>query len=194
MKRILSLVVLVLLPACAHIGLGTSQRDRSAVWSEAHQAFELGEFARATALFEELSERHPDSLEGRESLFYLGVLHLDPRNPNWASLPAEVSLVRYLGLDETLPGTIQRRPEGRTLLQLAQQLNMPPQARVPGLQPEVVTREVQGPRVVVPAQESRALAAEVDRLRAQLAERDATIRQQREELERIRRTLTRPAQ
>jgi hypothetical protein len=194
MKRTLSLVILLLLPACAHLGLGTSQRDRSEAWTEAHQAFELGEFARATALFEELSERHPDSLEGRESLFYLGVLHLDPRNPNWASLPAETSLARYLGLDESSPGTIHRRPEGRTLLQLAQQLNMPPQARVPGLQPEVVTREIEGPRVVVPAQESRALAAEVERLRAQLAERDATIRQQREELERIRRTLTRPAQ
>jgi hypothetical protein len=194
MKRIVSLVILVLLPACAHVGLGTPQHDRSAVWTEAHHAFELGEFARATALFEELSERHPDSLEGRESLFYLGVLHLDPRNPNWASLPAEQALARYLGVDEAHPGTIHRRPEGRTLLQLAQQLNMPPQARVPGLQPEVVTREVQGPRVVVPAQESRALAAEVERLRAQVAERDATIRQQREELERIRRTLTRPAQ
>jgi hypothetical protein len=69
-----------------------------------------------------------------------------------------------------------------------------PARRVPGLQPEVVTREVEGPRVVVPAQESRALAAEVERLRAQVAERDATIRQQREELERIRRTLTRPVQ
>jgi hypothetical protein len=194
MKRIHSLLVLVLLPACAHLGLSSDQRDRSRTWSAAHDAFAEGNYSRATALFQELSARYPDTLEGRESLFYVGTVHLDPRNPGWDSRPAETALTDYLRFDSISPGSIHRRPEGETLLQLARQLNMPARERVPGLQPEVVTREVEVPRVVVSAQESRALAAEAERLRTQVAERDATIRQLREELERIRRTLTRPTQ
>src|SRR5690606_10279469 len=97
------------------------------------------------------------------------------------------NLSLYLEGDSAYLATLHRRPEAVTLLQLARQLNMPAEERVPGLQPEtrVVTE-----RVVVPARESRALAAEVDRLRRLLAERDATIQQQKEELERIRKTLT----
>jgi len=216
MKRIFFLAFAVVLPACAHLGLDTGHRERTTTWIEAHNAFSNEDFTRASALFTELAERHPNTLEGRESLFYLGTMRLDPRNPAWDPRPAEAALVRYLAADSLEVGTTQRRPEGQTLLQLAQQLNMPPRDRVPGLQPEVVTREVevqvprvvvtaqesralsaeevQVPRVVVTAQESRALSAEVERLRGQVAERDATIRQQREELERIRRTLGRPQQ
>jgi hypothetical protein len=194
MKRISSLLLLVLLPACAHLGLGGEQRARSNTWIEAHEAMDAENFPRATSLFRQLTERHPTTTEGRESLFYLGTVHLDPRNPGWDSREAERALSDYLAADSIQPGTVHRRPEGATLLQLARQLNMPATERVPGLQPEVVTREVEVPRVIVSAQESRALASEVERLRAQVAERDATIRQQREELERIRRTLTRPAQ
>lgn len=194
MMRTISLLLLLLVPACAHLGLGTEMRERSSVWYEAHNAFSSGDYSRATVLFSDLAARYPDTEEGRESLFFLGTVHLDPRNPAWDSQPAETALVRYLEAESLNPGSIHRRPEGETLLHLAQQLNMPGRERVPGLQPEVVTREVQVPRVVVPAVESRALADEVQRLRALLAERDSTIRQQREELERIRRTLTRPAQ
>jgi hypothetical protein len=196
MKRIFFAAVFFVLPACAHLGLDTGQRDRTTTWIEAHNAFSNEDFSRASALFSELAERHPNTLEGRESLFYLGTMRLDPRNPEWDPQPAETALARYLAADTLEAGTAQRRPEGQTLLQLAQQLNMPARDRVPGLQPEVVTREVevQVPRVVVTAQESRALSAEVERLRGQVAERDATIRQQREELERIRRTLARPPQ
>ncbi|CAN5841339.1 hypothetical protein BH23GEM6_BH23GEM6_09610 [soil metagenome] len=198
MKLIFLVAFFVVLPACAHLGLVTGQRDRTASWIEAHNAFSNEDFARASALFSELAERHPNTLEGRESLFYLGTMRLDPRNPHWDPQPAEAALARYLASDTMQVGAAQRRPEGQTLLQLAQQLNMAPRDRVPGLQPEVVTREVevqvQVPRVVVTAQESRALSAEVERLRGQVAERDATIRQQREELERIRRTLARPPQ
>jgi hypothetical protein len=194
MKRFVVLLLL-LLPACAHLGLDSDRRDRNDIWVEAHNAFSDGDFGRATALFGELADRFPGTVEGRESLFYLGTLHLDPRNPEWNSEPAETALTRYLEADSVRPGSIHRRPEGGTLLQLARQLNMPGRDRVPGLQPEVVVApEEQQPRVVVSGQESRALAAEVERLRGQIAERDSTIRQQREELERIRRTLTRPAQ
>lgn len=194
MKRILSLLLIVGLPACSHLPLGGSS-GATGLWKQAHEAFAQQDFERASALFTDLAENHPRTLEGRESLFYLGSLRLDPRNPAWDPQPAESALARYLALETEHDATIHRRPEGTVLLGLAQQLNMPPSDRVPGLQPEVVTREVTVPRrVVVPAQESRALAAEVERLRGQLAERDATIRQQREELERIRRTLTRPTQ
>jgi len=195
MKRTFSLALILLLSACAHLGLGRSDhRTRAELWEQAHAALASSDFEGASARFGELADRHPDTIEGRESLFYLGALRLDPRNPGWDPRPAEDLLGRYVALQAAEQNTtVYRHPEAQILLQLAQQLNMPPQERVPGLQPEVVTREVPR-RVVVPAQESRALASEVERLRGQVAERDATIRQQREELERIRRTLTRPTQ
>jgi hypothetical protein len=193
--RILALLLLLVLPACAHLGLGSAPRERAELWKEAHQAFEAADFVRASLIFADLAQRFSETLEGRESHFYLGAIRLDPRNAEWDPRPAERWLSLYLAQEEPEAVSVYRRPEAQVLLQLAQQLNMPPQERVPGLQPEVVEREVEREvprRVVVPAQESRALAGEVERLRGQVAERDATIRQQREELERIRRTLTRP--
>jgi hypothetical protein len=188
MKRIHLLLPLLLLSACSTLGLSRSETpERIVLWNQAHQSLHSGEFAQAAAQFERVAREHPDSDAGRESLFYLATIRLDPRNPEWDPAPAEEHLRLYLAADSAQPGIVQRFPEARTLFQLARQLNMPADERVPGLQPEtrVVTQ-----RVVVPARESRALAAEVDRLRRQLAERDATIQQQKEELERIRKTLT----
>lgn len=188
MRRTLILLALALLPACAQLGLSRpGGEERMRLWNEAHQAFYADDFDRAASLFGELQELYPETQEGRESLFYLGTLRLDPRNPAWDPAPAEQSLRSYIAADTTVH--VHRRPEAETLLRLAEQLNMPAEQRVPGLQPE--TRVVRVPqRVVVPARETRALSAEVERLRAQVAERDAKIIQQQEELERIRRTLT----
>lgn len=189
MKRTPLLLLLLLLSACAQLGLGGPERppERVRLWNEAHRALAAEDFTQASRLFGRIAEEFPDSDAGRESLFYLGTLRLDPRNPDWDPAPAEENLSLYLEGDSAYLATLHRRPEAVTLLQLARQLNMPAEERVPGLQPEtrVVTE-----RVVVPARESRALAAEVDRLRRLLAERDATIQQQKEELERIRKTLT----
>lgn len=193
MKLTLSVLSLVLFTGCAHLGLNAAQVDRKSMWNAAHEAFAGDDFALASRLFAKLADEHRETLEGRESLFYSGAISLDPRNPEWDPAPAEKALSQYLNYDTEKAGEIHRRPEGETLYELARQLNMPARERVPGLQPEVVEREVTVPRrVVVPAEESRALAAEVERLRATIAEHEATIQQQREELERIRRTLTRP--
>lgn len=194
MNRIGMVLALAVLPACAALGMGGSPADAPAeTWAQAHQALAVQDFDRAAAMFQRLVEEHPESQEGREALFYLGAMRLDPRNPAWDPEPAETRLREYLAPD-TIAGRrlAHRRPEAETLLHLAHQLNMPAGQRVPGLQPEpqVVVEEAP-PRVVVRARESRALAAEVARLRQQLEERDATIQRQRDEIDRIRRTLTR---
>jgi hypothetical protein len=194
MIRTLLLVLLALLSGCAHLRPDSETRAREATWREGHFAFYRGDFVRAAAEFQELVTRHPESGEGREALFFLGVMSLDPRNPAWNPQPAAERLRRYLELDSITSASSFPRPEARTLLGLADQLNLPPEERVAGLQQEA--RVVPVPsgrpveRVVVPATESRALAAEVERLRRELDTRDATIRRQREELDRIRNTLT----
>jgi hypothetical protein len=193
MKRFVQLLAVLLpLGGCAHLGLGGGEAaERADLWTRAQEALAAQEFETAEATFEEIHERFPETLEGRESMFYLGAIRIDPRNPEWDPRPAEVRLADYLSIMDDEGPRIYRYPEARTLHEIARQLNLPPESRVPGLQPEerVVTVEE---RVVVPGQQSRELAAEVADLRRQLAEREARIQQQAEELERIRRTLTGP--
>jgi hypothetical protein len=193
MKRLIQLALLLApLAGCAHLaGGGSSARDRADLWSAAQVALAEQEYVRAEAVFTQLSTRFPDSLEGRESLFYLGALHLDPRNPGWDAGPAQDRLEQYLaGMETATAPRLYRYPEAQILHEIARQLNLPPAERVAALQPgERVVEE----RVLVPAQQSRELADEVVRLRQLLAERDARVAQQQEELERIRRTLTAPA-
>jgi tetratricopeptide (TPR) repeat protein len=193
MKRTLLLIVLLSqLAGCAHLpGSFTAPRERALLWSDAQTAFVEADFLRAQALFDRLARSHPRSLEGRESLFFLGAIYLDPRNPGWDSEPAEDWLSRYLELAENRRLRLYRYPEAQTLHELARQLNLPADDRVAGLQPEERVVQVEE-RVIVPAEQNRALTVEVERLRQQLAERDARIRQQQDELERIRRTLTGP--
>jgi hypothetical protein len=189
MKRITWLLALVLLSGCAHLGISDPDGNPRDLWNQAHQALLVEDFERASTLFARLADEYPMAREGRESRFYLGAIRLDPRNRAWDPAPAERQLRLYLAADSPEDVRVHRRPEAEVLLQLASQLNMPAEQRVPGLQPE--TRVVRVPqRVVVPARESRALAAQVESLRRELEARDAQIRQQREELERIRKTLT----
>jgi hypothetical protein len=180
----------LLLAACASVG-GAERRAaeaRLALWHEAHAAVAAGQFGRADTLYGTLIGQHGATEQGRESLFYLGALRLDPRNPNWSSALAETALEMYLGTDSTAR---TRRPEARTLYELARQLNLPSESRAPGLQAE--TRVVERPvRVVVPGREASSLQAEVNRLREQINTKDATIKRQEEELDRIRRTLAAP--
>jgi hypothetical protein len=191
MTRLMLLAFLILPAAgCAHLGgLQADSRQRTALWVEAHEALEAEQFGRAEALFGNLARVHAGTLEGRESLFYLGVLRLDPRNPEWSSEPAERHLAEYLAFLEAGGPRVHRYPEAFTLHEIARQLNLPPEFRVAGLQPE---ERVVEERVVVPAEQSRELVAEATRLRQQVTEQDARIRQLQEELERIRRTLTAP--
>lgn len=181
--------VVLALSACASLGgRGSDDRARSELWAAAHTALMAERFAAADSTFLVLQEQYPNTLEGREALFYRGSLLLDPRNPRWDPKPAEALLRQYMANDSGTVRVTQRPVEARVLTEIAQQLNLPAEERVPGLQPETRTRVVER-RVVVPAQQSRALAEEVERLRRELSERNETVRRQREELERIRKTL-----
>jgi hypothetical protein len=186
MKRFIFALLPLALHACAHLPGGGGPPMRETLWNDAHTALYAEEFSVADTLFGRLVRSYPDTDEGREALFYIGAIHLDPRNRDWNSERAETTLRHYLAQDTAGP-VVHRRPEARTLLELAVQLNLPPDERVTALQPTPITvRE----RVVVPAGQQRATVEENERLRRQLAERDEQIRRQREELDRIRRTLT----
>src|SRR5690606_39441554 len=119
------------------------------------------------------------------SLFYLGVISLDPRNPNWNSEPAEEHLHAYLRADSAAGVEIHRRPEGEMLYRLAHQLNLPVEDRIEALRPSA-TRTT----VVVREPEPVGQDAEIGRLRREVAARDTLIRQLRDDLDRIRKTLT----
>lgn len=178
------LPALLLLSGCAHLGSPpTESWERRALWDEAHAYFATGDFSRADSVFTLMAERYPETNEGRESLFYLGTLQLDPRNPEWDPEAAQERLEQYMAADGE-ESRIHRRPEGGTLLRLANQLNLPMEQRIEALQVKPQTR------VVVRAEVAEGATAEVERLRGELNTREAEIRQLREELDRIRRTLT----
>jgi hypothetical protein len=184
-------LLLVLLGACAHLGIRPqATTTRLELWDQGHRALQANEFARADSIFTILSQDYPASDEGRESLFYLGVLRLDPRNPNWDPHPAEDRLKRYLASDSTNKIEAHRRPEAEILLEIAHQLNLPPAERILGLQPGTTTEIVKVPQRIVMAAESEAQAREIADLRQQIVARDAQIKKLEDELERIRRTLT----
>jgi hypothetical protein len=178
------LPILLLLSGCAHVGATPSESwERSRLWDEAHGYFAAQDFVRADSVFSVMAERYPHTNEGRESLFYLGAIHLDPRNTTWDPETAEERLQQYLSADTSEAG-IHRRPEGETLFQLAHQLNLPMEDRIEPLQVEPQTR------VVIRAEEAQGTLQENERLRRELAAREAELRQAQQELERIRKTLT----
>jgi TolA-binding protein len=194
MKRlILTAVVPLVVVGCAHLqGLSGDTSNRQELWSRAHEALSDQDFAGAEAAFGQLAREHSGTIEARESEFYLGAMRLDPRNDDWDPLLAQERLDGYLAHVRDGGPRLYRYPEALTLHEIARQLNLPPDSRVEGLQPEERVVTVQE-RVLVPAEQSQELAAEVEHLRQQIAERDERIHQQQEELERIRRTLTAPA-
>jgi hypothetical protein len=178
------LPILLLLSGCAHLGATPSESwERRRLWDEAHGYFATHNFPAADSVFSLMAELYPDTNEGRESLFYLGAIHLDPRNSAWAPDTAEVHLQQYLSAD-TADAQIHRRPEGETLFQLAHQLNLPMEERISPLQVEPQTR------VIIRAEEAQGTLEENQRLRRELADRETQVRQLQEELERIRKTLT----
>lgn len=180
---------LFILSSCAHLGAAPSESwQRARLWNEAHGYFATGDFERADSVFSLISVTYPETNEGREALFYLGVLSLDPRNPDWDAAPAEAHLQRYLladsGVSDT-EGMIHRRPEGETLYRLARQFDLPSEERI-----EPLRSPVGRTTVVVREAKPSTLGAEIEQLRLQVANRDEQIRTLREELDRIRKTLT----
>lgn len=183
------------LAACATLAPGSGGREGKRLWTEAHLALRAENFRAADSLFTRLATDHPRTEEGHEALFFLGEMRMDPRNPGWNSRLAAEYLRRYLARGDSSPrAEIHRQPEANTFLELANQLNLPAGQRIGALQPGT-TVEVRQPAAqpvpqrVVPSEEAAALRTEIERLRAQVAERDETIQRQRDELNRIRNTL-----
>lgn len=191
MKTAISLFLAALLSGCAVFApqnLGPDAARRDDLWRQGHAAMQRDSFRVAMAAFQRLAAEHPRTNEGREAAFYLGTLYLEPSNPAYDAALASQNLEQYLALD-TSGGRITRRPEAETLLGLARQLAVPCEQRTGSLRcgPAVAVRP--DTTVVVRPGGGGDQSAEVGRLRRELAERDATIRELREELQRIRNTL-----
>jgi hypothetical protein len=195
--RGLVLLLALFLAACATLAPGSGGRQAKRLWTDAHLALRAENFRAADSIFSRLATTHPDTEEGREALFFLGEMRMDPRNPGWNSRQAADYLRRYLahGASER-PTEVHRHPEASTFLELANQLNLPAGQRIGALQPGTVERPQQRPATaapvpqrVVPSEEAAALRTEIERLRAEVEERDEQIRRLREELNRVRNTL-----
>ena len=190
--RGLVFLLALFLTACATLAPGSAGREGRRLWTQAHLALQAENFRAADSLFTRLATAHPGSEEGREALFFLGEMRMDPRNPGWNSRQAADYLRRYLARGDSGRVEIHRQSEASTFLELANQLNLPAGQRIGALQPGTtveVRRTAPVPQRVVPSEEAAALRAEVERLRGQVAERDETIQRQRDELNRIRNTL-----
>jgi hypothetical protein len=191
MKTASTLLLSALLSACAVFApenLGPDAARRDGLWRQGHAAMQRDSFRVAMAAFQRLAAEHPRSDFGREALFYLGTLYLEPANPAFDAGLAAQNLEMYVAADtERSRGT--RRPEAEMLLGLSRQLMLPCEQRAGSLrcQPQVVTRPAGSDTVVV--RQGSDQSGEVSRLRREVNERDATIRELREELQRIRNTL-----
>lgn len=191
MKTAITLLLSALLSACAVFApenLGPDAARRDGLWRQGHAAMQRDSFRVAMAAFQRLAAEHPRSDFGREALFYLGTLYLEPANPAYDAGLAAQNLEMYVAADaEASRGT--RRPEAEMLLGLSRQLTLPCEQRTGGLRcaPQVVARPTGSDTVVV--RQGSDQSGEVSRLRREVNERDATIRELREELQRIRNTL-----
>jgi hypothetical protein len=198
MKTVFALSLAVLLASCASLGesLGPGAAARDQLWRQGHAAMNADSFRVAIAAFQRLAADHPETMEGREALFYIGTMYLDPSHPGFDAAQAHHNLTLYTARDTVGDGApVIRRPEAHRLLELSRELTIPCEQRDGPLRcdPDEIVRRVTVP-VPVPGDTVRVRpttgdGAEVARLQRQVAERDATIRQLREELARIRETL-----
>lgn len=193
MKIPFAILFAALLSACSvfapsNLGPGAASRDQ--LWRQGHAALHADSFRVAMAAFQRLAAEHPRDSQGREARFYLGTLYLDPDNPAYDAAQAEQNFALYLATD-TAGGRVTRRPEAETLLALSRQMVLPCEQRTGALRcdPDVVVRTRPGGADTVVVRQGSDQSAEVARLRREVGERDATIRQLREELQRIRNTL-----
>lgn len=185
------LALAALLGGCATLSTVTAP-TRDGLWRQAHHAMRQDSVRIAIAAFQRLADEHPRTFEGREARFYLGTLYLEPREGTFDPASALRHLEAYVAEDSVRArGRPIRRPEARSFRTLAREATLPCEQRTGALRcdPSVVVRTRTTPGDTVVVRTGGGDAAEVARLRAQVAERDATIRQLREELQRIRNTL-----
>ena len=190
MRTVCAIFSVLLLGACATLRGGTPDAGhRARLWEQAHAAYAQDSFRVAAAAFQRLANEHPRTTEGHEARFYLGVLSLEPRSSVDLTL-ARQQLQMYLADDtaQSLRGYHGR--EAGSLLRLVTELQRPCETRVAAVacEPRVVTRTVTEP-AVGGSGDSSAATAEAARLRREVGERDQTIKELRDELQRIRNTL-----
>ncbi|HEY0150530.1 MAG TPA: hypothetical protein VGB92_00950 [Longimicrobium sp.] len=189
MRTVCAIFSVLLLGACATLRGGTPDDGRrTRLWEQAHAAYAQDSFRVAAAAFQRLANEHPRTTEGHESRFYLGVLSLEPRSSVDLAL-ARQQLQMYLADDSVQALRGYHLREAGSLLRLVTELQRPCDARAGAVacDPRVVTRVVTEPGSG--NGDSSAATAEASRLRREVAERDQTIRDLREELQRIRNTL-----
>ncbi|HEX5726626.1 MAG TPA: hypothetical protein VFX98_14215 [Longimicrobiaceae bacterium] len=183
-------VLLALAPGCTTLRgvVGGGDGERMELWEQAHDAYARDSFRVAAAAFQRLAAEFPRTHEGHEARFYLAALSLEPRSG--VNLDqADQHLTVYLAEDDARSLRGYHGREGETLLQLVRQLRAPCDQRVPGLGCLVQTVTE---RDTVTQRAPAGDGAEAARLRRELAERDRTIRELRDELQRIRNTLAPP--
>jgi hypothetical protein len=192
MRKLFILLAALLLPACATLRGGRPDAgERTRLWQAAHTAYQQDSFRVAAAAFQRLASDHPRTPEGHEARFYLGVLSLEPRSAVDLTM-ARQHLQLYLAADTLQNARGYHGREAASLLRLVSELQRPCDVRMGALACE--TRVVTRPGAPEPAAPSSggdggAGAAEAARLRRELGERDQTIKDLREELQRIRNTL-----
>ncbi len=176
--------LLLALSGCAHFGAAPADvLERSRLWEQAQSLLTAEDYQRADSLFAAMAGAFPETDEGRESLFYRGMIALNPGNPGWSSEEAEQHLQAYLAAGDEGSG-IHRRAEAESFFALAHQLNLPMEERIPEMQSPTQTR------VVIQAREAEATVSENVRLTQEITACQAETQQLKEEMDRIRRTLT----
>jgi hypothetical protein len=177
----LALVCLLSLAlGCAHAAAVVEERPARRI-DVAREALHGGQFASADHLLTELAADEPETAEGHQALFLLGVLLLDPRNPAWSPAEAEIVLARYLEFPFG-----EHRPEAVALYTLARRLAQP--FPLLGRASGGDEGTASGP----PEAAAGGEGDEADRLRREIADRDRELAKLRDEIERIRRRLTPP--
>ena len=192
MRNACLILAVLLLPACATLrGATPDTGARTRLWEQAHAAYAQDSFRIAVAAFRRLAAEHPRTYEGHEARFYLGMLSLEPRSGVDLTI-ARQQLQVYLA-EDTIPGIRgYHEREAGSLLRLVTELQRPCDTRAGALacDTRVVTRTVEtGGGSTPDAGAGAAASAEAARLRREINERDETIRNLREELQRIRNTL-----
>jgi hypothetical protein len=195
MRTVFLILAVLFVPACATLrGATPDNGARTRLWEQAHAAYARDSFRVAVAAFRRLSAEHPRTYEGHEARFYLAMLSLEPRSGVDLTI-ARQQLQVYLA-EDTIPeirGYHER--EAGSLLRLVTELQRPCDTRAGAIacDTRVVTRTVTEPGTTGGGTDSGASAAaataEAARLRREITERDETIRNLREELQRIRNTL-----
>jgi hypothetical protein len=196
MVRATRLVILglVAVGGCAALGGQRHDQDPAVQLHEGVAALASQEYLRARALLEPLVRERPDELVGQQAWLALVAAELDPRNPERRLWVAADLSARLLSRTPAEPWIV---PLASTYYltalelggaeELAAQTGMPPAATAATL--PVLERETVPARIGRVTAERDQARRQSDQLQQQLTARERELRDARQELERIRRTI-----